>query len=101
MHRRVQFQKGYSLTQFMDEYGSEEKCNRRCFVGVGRTGSPLRAHRALAPSKISAAGAVADRGHDPGQHEAAASHLSGDVPDVRPLSRRLSVSYNTAEGRTS
>ena len=23
---RVQFQKGYSLTQFMDEYGTEEKC---------------------------------------------------------------------------
>ena len=23
---RVQFQKGYSLVQFMDEYGSEEKC---------------------------------------------------------------------------
>ena len=23
---RIQFQKGYSLTQFMDEYGSEEQC---------------------------------------------------------------------------
>ena len=23
---RIQFQKGYSLTQFVDEYGSEEQC---------------------------------------------------------------------------
>ena len=28
---RVQFQKGYSLTQFMDEYGSEEKCTQALF----------------------------------------------------------------------
>ena len=26
---RVQFQKGYSVVQFMDEYGSEEKWNTR------------------------------------------------------------------------
>ena len=37
---RVQFQKGYSLVQLMDEYGSEEWLHpRRCFGGVGRTGS--------------------------------------------------------------
>ena len=36
---RVQFQKGYSLTQFMDEYGARRSAHRRCFVGVGRTGS--------------------------------------------------------------
>ena len=28
---RVQFQKGYSLVQFMDEYGSEEKCTEALF----------------------------------------------------------------------
>ena len=28
---RVQFQKGYSLTQFMDEYGTEEKCREALF----------------------------------------------------------------------
>ena len=28
---RVQFQKGYSLVQFMDEYGSEEKCTQALF----------------------------------------------------------------------
>ena len=28
---RVQFQKGYSLVQFMDEYGSEEKCMESLF----------------------------------------------------------------------
>ena len=28
---RVQFQKGYSLTQFMDEYGTEEKCTEAVF----------------------------------------------------------------------
>ena len=28
---RVQFQKGYSLTQFMDEYGTEEKCTQALF----------------------------------------------------------------------
>ena len=28
---RVQFQKGYSLVQFMDEYGSEEKCIEALF----------------------------------------------------------------------
>ena len=28
---RVQFQKGYSLVQFMDEYGTEEKCTEALF----------------------------------------------------------------------
>ena len=28
---RVQFQKGYSLVQFMDEYGTEEKCTQALF----------------------------------------------------------------------
>ena len=28
---RVQFQKGYSLVQFMDEYVSEEKCTEALF----------------------------------------------------------------------
>ena len=28
---RIQFQKGYSLTQFMDEYGSEERCVEALF----------------------------------------------------------------------
>ena len=28
---RVQFQKGYSLTQFMDEYGTKEKCREALF----------------------------------------------------------------------
>ena len=28
---RVQFQKGYSLVQFMDEYGSEDKCTQALF----------------------------------------------------------------------
>ena len=28
---RVQFQKGYSLMQFMDEYGTEEKCREALF----------------------------------------------------------------------
>ena len=28
---RVQFQKGYSLVQFMDEYGTEEKCREALF----------------------------------------------------------------------
>ena len=28
---RIQFQKGYSLVQFMDEYGSEEKCTEALF----------------------------------------------------------------------
>ena len=28
---RVQFQKGYSLVQFMDEYGTEEKCTEAVF----------------------------------------------------------------------
>ena len=28
---RVQFQKGYSLTQFMDEHGTEEKCTQALF----------------------------------------------------------------------
>ena len=37
---RVQFQKGYSLTQFMDEYGSGGEVHTGAvFVGVGRTGS--------------------------------------------------------------
>ena len=37
---RVQFQKGYSLVQFMDEgTGPRRSARRRCFVGVGRTGS--------------------------------------------------------------
>ena len=27
----VQFQKGYSLTQFMDEYGTEEECRNALF----------------------------------------------------------------------
>ena len=29
---RVQFQKGYSLVQFMDEYGTEEKCTQALFL---------------------------------------------------------------------
>ena len=36
---RVQFQKGYSLVQFMDEYGRRTSAERRCFVGAGRTDS--------------------------------------------------------------
>ena len=28
---RVQFQKGYSLVQFMDDYGTEEKCTQALF----------------------------------------------------------------------
>ena len=28
---RIQFQKGYSLVQFMDEYGTEEKCTEAVF----------------------------------------------------------------------
>ena len=28
---RVQFQKGYGLVQFMDEYGTEEKCTQALF----------------------------------------------------------------------
>ena len=28
---RVQFQKGYSLVQFMDEYGTEDKCTQALF----------------------------------------------------------------------
>lgn len=28
---RIQFQKGYSLVQFMDEYGTEEKCREALF----------------------------------------------------------------------
>ena len=91
---RVQFQKGYSLTQFMDEYGSEEKCTRRCFVGVGRTGSFAQSGHWRHQSR-----ALYQR---PCRHqdslEAAASHLvPGDVPDdadEEPLG--LSVSYNTA-----
>ena len=35
----IQFQKGYSLAQFMEEYGAETSAGRHCFIGVGRTGS--------------------------------------------------------------
>ena len=28
---RVQFQKGYSLVEFMDEYGTEDKCTQALF----------------------------------------------------------------------
>ena len=28
---RIQFQKGYSLVQFMDEYGTEDKCREALF----------------------------------------------------------------------
>jgi len=27
----IQFQKGYSLTQFMEDYGSEEQCTEALF----------------------------------------------------------------------
>ena len=35
----IQFQKGYSLTQFVDEYGTDEQSMGALLVGVGRTGS--------------------------------------------------------------
>jgi len=31
MKNKIQFQKGYSLTEFMEEYGSEEKCRKALF----------------------------------------------------------------------
>ena len=97
---RIQFQKGYSLVQFMDEYGTEEKCTEALFrwrrpkrVRL----PPMRAYRALAPSEPGAvsvpalpASGLADRGHDSGQHEAAHSHLvPGDVPDDADEERDL------------
>ena len=89
---RVQFQKGYSLVQFMGEYGSEEKCTEALFRWRWPNGfvcPRLRAQRVLAPSKPGAvsvpqlpAPSLGDCGHDPGQHEAAPSHLDPvDVPD--------------------
>ena len=51
---RVQFQKGYSLTQFMDEYGTEEKCREALFRWRWPNGFRLPkmlADRALSRSK--------------------------------------------------
>ncbi len=38
---KVQFQKGYSLFEFLKDYGSEAQCEKRCSPGVFHTVSSV------------------------------------------------------------
>lgn len=87
-----QFQKGYRLTQFVEKYGTEDRSVEALFrwrwpngfvcSQCEHCGFWCLQRSAVSVSWLPASG-LADRGYDPGQHEAALAHMvSGDVPDV-------------------